>query len=63
MNEQILLTKEQAAQALGVCQRTVDNLRIAGELKARRIGRRVMFERATLEAFAKRDHKTRRRPD
>lgn len=55
----VLLTKAEAAQALGVCERTLDNLRAAGELRARKIGKKVMFEPRELERFARRDHPTR----
>lgn len=54
----LLLSKRDAAQALGVSLRTVDNLLTARELPARRIGRRVLIPRSALEKFARGDHRT-----
>ena len=59
MSDSILVDKRTAAALLGVSPRTVDNLVIRGELSVRRIGRRCLFERRTLERFARRDHPTR----
>jgi excisionase family DNA binding protein len=59
LNEAILLTKNEVARLLSVSLRTVDNLVSRKELMPRRIGRRLLFERRTLEQFARRDHKTR----
>lgn len=52
MNE-ILVNKVEAARLLGLAVRTVENLVAEGQLRARRIGRRVLFERGELERFAK----------
>jgi excisionase family DNA binding protein len=59
MQEQIALSRKDAASALGVSLRTVDYLLASGELRGRRIGRRIVIPKATLEAFLRRDHATR----
>jgi excisionase family DNA binding protein len=59
MNDQILLSKRETARLLSVSLRTVDNLIARRELAARRVGRRVLIPRRTLEEFARRDHHTR----
>jgi excisionase family DNA binding protein len=58
MSEQLLVSKREAAATLGLSVRTVENLISLKELPARRIGRRCLIERAALERFARRDHKT-----
>lgn len=57
--DKILLTKRDAAQALSVCVRTIENLIAIGELPSRTIGRRRLIPRSALEQFARRDHRTR----
>ena len=59
----LLVSKRDAAQALGVCLRTVENLISAHELPARRIGRRVLISRRAIEQFARGDHGTKKAPD
>jgi excisionase family DNA binding protein len=59
MDNQLLISKREAAATLGVSIRTLENLISLKELPARRIGRRCLIERRALEIFAKRDHKTR----
>lgn len=54
----ILVSKREAACALGVSLRTVENLISRKELEARSIGRRRLIPRAALERFARRDHRT-----
>ena len=54
----ILGSRRDSARALGISIRTLDNLILEGELRARRIGRRVLLEKRELERFARRDHKT-----
>jgi excisionase family DNA binding protein len=54
MQEQILLSRRDAAMALGVSLRTIDYLISRGELRARPIGRRKMVARVELERFATR---------
>ena len=54
--DSLLVSRKDAAAALGICLRTLDYLILSKELMPRRIGRRVMFERSALERFARRDH-------
>ncbi|MGA2630221.1 MAG: helix-turn-helix domain-containing protein [Terriglobia bacterium] len=55
----ILVGKKTAAESLDLCQRTVDYLVAEGELPVVRVGRRILFFVADLEAFArKRSHRT-----
>ena len=55
----ILLSKQEASAALGVCVRTIDNLISEKRLPTIRIGRRVMIRRDALERFARYDQPTR----
>ena len=57
----LLVSKRDAALALSVCVRTIENLIQAKELPARKIGRRTLIPARALEDFARRDHPT--RPD
>lgn len=59
MDDQILMSKRDAARMLSISVRTVDNLILRKELSARRVGRRVLISRKALEEFARRDHPTR----
>jgi len=52
----LLVTKREAASALSVSIRTVENFIRRKELAARKIGRRTLIPLASLEAFARRDH-------
>lgn len=52
----LLVSKKDAAKALGVCLRTVDNLLSAKQLACVRIGKRVLVKYASLVAFTRRDH-------
>ncbi len=52
----ILVDKKGAASLLSISIRALDYLVARGELKPRRIGRRILFERRELERFARRDH-------
>ncbi len=56
--EPILLDKRQTALLLGVSIRTIDNFVAARELRPRRLGKRILFERRELERFARSDHAT-----
>jgi excisionase family DNA binding protein len=58
MSEQLLVSKREAAALLGLSVRTLENLLNLKELPARRIGRRCLIERAALERFVRRDHRT-----
>lgn len=52
MSDQLLLSRHDAAVALGVSIRMVDYLISRGELRSRSIGRRKMVARVELERFA-----------
>jgi excisionase family DNA binding protein len=54
----LLVSKREAASALSVSVRTVENLIRRKELLARKIGRRTLIPLSALESFARRDHKT-----
>ena len=58
MQVQLALSRKDAAIALGVSLRTLDYLLASGELRGRRIGRRIVIPKVTLEAFLRRDHPT-----
>ncbi len=58
MDQQLLVSKREAAAMLGLSVRTLENLIALRELPARRIGRRCLIERQVLERFARRDHRT-----
>jgi excisionase family DNA binding protein len=57
-NTKLLLSKKDAASALSVSVRTVENLIARKELVARRIGGRTLVPATVLETFVKRDHET-----
>jgi len=54
----IALSKQEAAQMLGVSPRTIDRLIALKELQVRRLGRRVLIPKTALESFLHRDHPT-----
>ena len=56
--QSIALSKQEAAHFLGVSLRTIDRLIALKELPVRRLGRRVIIMRASLEIFLRRDHPT-----
>ncbi len=55
MNE-LVVTREEAAEALRLSLRTVDKLLTAGQISARRVGRRVLILRSEIERFARGTH-------
>ncbi len=59
--ERLAYTKAEAALALGISVRTIDNLIAAKELTGRRIGRRILIPATALAAFLRYDHDTSRR--
>ena len=59
MQEQFALSRKDAALALGVSLRTIDYLLARGELRGRRIGRRIVIPKAMIETFLRHDHPTR----
>lgn len=58
-SETLLFGRRTAARLLSVSLRTLDNVIRSKELEVRRIGRRVLISRKSLEQFARRDHSTR----
>lgn len=57
-SEVIVLSKQEAAQMLGISLRTIDRLIALKELQVRRLGRRVVIPRASLASFLRTDHPT-----
>jgi excisionase family DNA binding protein len=53
MEDASLTARKPAAKQLGVCVRTLDKAVANGELKATRIGRRVLFSQQQLLAYIK----------
>ena len=59
MNDLVLLVgKRDAARALGISVRSLENLISAKRLSIRKIGRRTLIPRRALEQFCRRDHAT-----
>jgi excisionase family DNA binding protein len=54
--QKILISKRDAALALSLSVRTIENLIARKELTARRVGRRTLVVAASLTTFARRDH-------
>ncbi len=52
----LLYTKKEAAQMLSISVRKLDYLIADGEIKVRRIGKRVTIHIRALQQFASRDH-------
>jgi excisionase family DNA binding protein len=50
--DKLLFTKKECALMLSLSARTIDNLIATKELPVRRIGRRVLIHRTSLEKFA-----------
>ena len=57
----VAYSKKEAAYALGLSVRTVDNLIVAGELKSRKARGRVLIAVTSLYALIRCDHDTKRR--
>ncbi len=56
--EALAMSKVEAAQMLGVSVRTVDRLSALKELPVRRLGRRVLIPRNSLQTLLRTDHPT-----
>ena len=56
--EVLALSKLEAARMLGVSLRTVDRLIALKQLPVRRLGRRVLIPRNSLQSFLRADHPT-----
>ncbi len=54
--EKVLYTKREAAQLLSISLRSLDYLIFSRQLPTRRVGRRVLVHRDSIEQFARRDH-------
>jgi hypothetical protein len=52
----LLVSKREAAAALGICIRTLDALIGTKQLLVRRIGKRVLVPYSALQSFARHDH-------
>jgi hypothetical protein len=52
----ILYSRKESAFALSISIRSLDLVIAAGELKVRRIGRKVLIPVAELERYARKDH-------
>jgi excisionase family DNA binding protein len=52
----ILYSRKESAYALTVSIRSLDLILASGEMKFRRVGRKVLIPRESLEQYAKRDH-------
>ena len=52
IEHKFLLSRDEAAQCLDICTKTLDKLVANGELHARRIGGRILFSRSELQRFA-----------
>jgi excisionase family DNA binding protein len=55
MRDQLLISKQFAASLPSVSLRTIDNLLAAKRLTARKIGRRTLIPRSSVELLARRD--------
>jgi excisionase family DNA binding protein len=55
----LLLSKKETADALGISIRTIDNLIVGKELAVRRVGRRVLIPVSEVQRFTRHDHETR----
>ena len=56
--DKILVTRAEAARALGLSLRAIDYLLAGGKLATRKVGRRRLIPRSELERFARRDHES-----
>lgn len=52
----LLLTRQQTAATLAISLRSLDHLVASGALRPVRIGKRIQFNRRSIELFAKGDH-------
>ena len=53
--DKVLVTRTEAAEALGLSVRAIDYLLAQGKLQSRKIGKRRLIPRAAIESFARRD--------
>ena len=55
-SEKFAVSRFEAAEMLSISLRTLDSLLARGELRGKRVGRRILFPLAELDRFLKRDH-------
>jgi excisionase family DNA binding protein len=51
--QQVLVTRQQAAQMLAVCERTIANMQARGQLTAVKVGKSARCIRSEIEAFGR----------
>jgi excisionase family DNA binding protein len=54
--EKLAVSRFEAAKMLSISLRTLDSLLARGELRGKRVGRRILFPLDELDRFLKRDH-------
>jgi excisionase family DNA binding protein len=55
-NDKLAVSRFEAARLLSISLRTLDSLLARGELRGRRVGRRVVFPVEELQRFLRKDH-------
>ncbi|MBZ5643433.1 MAG: helix-turn-helix domain-containing protein [Acidobacteriia bacterium] len=55
-SEKLAVSRFEAAKMLSISLRTLDSLLARGELRGKRVGRRILFPLEELYRFLKRDH-------
>jgi len=51
--EQVLVARQETAVALGISLRTLDHLIADGAIPTRKVGRRILILKSTIERFAR----------
>ena len=54
-SERLTLTQREAAQAIGVKSHVLRDLRLSGELRGSRVGKRIVYEVSELRDFLRRN--------
>jgi excisionase family DNA binding protein len=60
--EKLAVNRFDAARLLSISLRTLDSLLARGELRGRRVGRRIVFPIEELQRFLRKDHPTSEKP-
>ena len=55
-NDKLAVNRFEAARLLSISLRTLDTLLARGELRGRRVGRRIVFPLEELQRFLRKDH-------
>ena len=55
-NDKLAVNRFEAARLLSISLRTLDSLLAQGELRGRRVGRRIVFPMEELHRFLRKDH-------